>query len=393
MPSLSFSSRRRQIILFLVVVGLYWASLYTYVPTLSVYARSRVDDLTMVGLIVSMYGLWQAVIRLPLGIVSDWLGRRKPFILAGFVLVAAGALVMAWASDAGGLLVGRALTGLGAGAWVPLVVAFSALFPPEEAVRATAILSAVNAFSRMAATGMTGTLNLWGGYSLAFYVAAGTAVAAMLALALMPETARPGQPPSPQSLAQLALRKDVLLPSLLCAVLQYALWSATFGFTPILAKQLGANDTAQSLMVTMNIALGFLCGLLTPAVLRRLQVWQLVTFVFVAAALGLGVLTLAPSLIWVWVGQFILGLGGGVGYPVLMGMSIRHVENSRRGTAMGIFQSLYAVGMFAGPWLSGILADAAGIQPMFGVTGVLTLVLGGLGTRLLVERRETGGEF
>ncbi len=386
MPSLSFSSRRRQIFLFLVVVGLYWASLYTYVPTLSVYARSKVDDLTMVGLIVSMYGLWQAVIRLPLGIASDWFGRRKPFILAGFAFVALGALVMGWADGAAGLLVGRSLTGLAAGAWVPLVVAFSALFPPEEAVRASAILSAVNAFSRMAATGLTGALNAWGGYSLAFYVAAGVAVVAMAAMALMPETARAGQTPSPRSLAQLALRQDVWLPSLLCAVLQYALWSATFGFTPILAKQLGASDTAQSLMVTLNIALGFLCGLLTPTLLRRLQVWQLVAFSFAAVALGLGVLTLAPSLIWVWAGQFILGLSGGVGYPMLMGMSIRHVEDSRRATAMGIFQSLYAVGMFAGPWLSGILADAAGIQPMFGVTGAATLVLGGMGTAALVRR-------
>ncbi|MBN2003710.1 MAG: MFS transporter [Anaerolineae bacterium] len=388
MPSLSFSSRRGQIALFLVVVGLYWASLYTYVPTLSGYARTKVNDLAMVGLIISMYGLWQAIIRLPLGIASDWLGRRKPFILACFVLAASGALVMAWASDAGGLLVGRALTGVAAGAWVPLVVAFSALFPPDEAVRASAILSAVNALSRMVATGMTGVLNLWGGYRLAFYVAAGIAGAAILALAPMPETLRSAQLPSAKGLAQLALRRDVLLPSLLCAVLQYALWSATFSFTPILSQQLGAGDTAQSLMVTMNIGLVFLCGLLTPAALRRFQVRYLVAFGFVATVLGLGVLALAPSLIWVWVGQCILGLGGGVGYPVLMGMSIRHVDHSRRATAMGIFQSLYGVGMFAGPWLSGILADAIGIQPMFGVTGAATLLLAGMGLGVLVNAKK-----
>lgn len=390
MPSLSFSSRRGKAVLFLVVVGLYWASLYTYVPTLSVYARSKVDDLAMVGLIVSMYGLWQAAIRLPLGIVADRFGRRKPFILACFALSAAGALVMAAARDANGLLIGRALTGLAAGAWVPLVVAFSALLPPEEAVRASAILSSVNALARMAATGMTGQLNSWGGYGLAFYVAAGAAVAAMVMLAMMPETPRPGQSPSPKSLAQLALRKDVLLPSLLCAVLQYASWSASFSFMPILAEQFGADDVVQSLMITMGIGLVFLCGLVTTAALRRFQIWQLAAFGFVTTALGLGVLALAPSLTWVWVAQFALGLAGGIGYPVLMGMSIRHVDDSRRATAMGIFQSLYAVGMFAGPWLSGILADAAGIQPMFGITGATILVLGSLGTGVLMksENRE-----
>jgi predicted MFS family arabinose efflux permease len=49
-----------------------------------------------------------------------------------------------------------------------------------------------------------------------------------------------------------------------------------------------------------------------------------------------------------------------------MGMSIEKVDDSRRSTAMGLHQSVYAVGMFAGPWLSGILAKAMGIQPMFG---------------------------
>jgi MFS family permease len=53
---------------------------------------------------------------------------------------------------------------------------------------------------------------------------------------------------------------------------------------------------------------------------------------------------------------------------------------------MGLHQAVYAIGMFAGPWMSGILAQAAGIRPMFGVTAVAALVLGVLGTRLLTER-------
>jgi MFS family permease len=43
---------------------------------------------------------------------------------------------------------------------------------------------------------------------------------------------------------------------------------------------------------------------------------------------------------------------------------------------MGLHQSVYAIGMFAGPWLSGILADAIGIRWMFGVTAVASLALG-----------------
>ena len=81
-----------------------------------------------------------------------------------------------------------------------------------------------------------------------------------------------------------------------------------------------------------------------------------------------------------------MGLASGVGYPVLMGLTIRYVDDAQRATAMGLYQSVYAIGMFSGPWLSGIFADAVGIQPMFVVTGGVCLVLGLIGTRLLQVR-------
>ncbi len=87
-------------------------------------------------------------------------------------------------------------------------------------------------------------------------------------------------------------------------------------------------------------------------------------------------------------GQACVGLGQGIGYPALMGMSIQHVDDGERTTAMGLHQAVYAIGMFGGPWLSGILADAIGIQPMFGVTAAACLVLGVLGTYWLAEGKE-----
>jgi hypothetical protein len=42
--------------------------------------------------------------------------------------------------------------------------------------------------------------------------------------------------------------------------------------------------------------------------------------------------------------------------------------------------------MFTGPWLSGILADSIGLQPMFGVTAFICLILGWLGVSRLIER-------
>jgi len=54
----------------------------------------------------------------------------------------------------------------------------------------------------------------------------------------------------------------------------------------------------------------------------------------------------------------------------------KEVDDAERTTAMGLHQAVYASGMFAGPWLSGLLAQATGLRPMFGVTAVGCLTVG-----------------
>ena len=147
--------------MFCVIVFLYWMALYLYVPTLPTYAQTKTSSLALVGTILAQYGLWQAIVRLPVGIASDWAGRRKPFILVGILLAGVGAYVMGSAGDSQQLLLGRAITGLAAATWVPLVVAFSSLFPPGEAVRASATLTLVGSLGRVLATAANGPLNNW----------------------------------------------------------------------------------------------------------------------------------------------------------------------------------------------------------------------------------------
>lgn len=369
------------ILLTALAVGLYWISLYLYVPTLPVYAQSKTSDLALVGTVLAQYGLWQAIVRFPLGLLSDWLGKRKVFILLGFVLAGLGTWLMGSAGMIQGVLIGRAVTGLAAASWVVMVVAFSSLFPANEAVRAAALLTLVNSASRMLATGATGTLNDLGGYRLAFWLAAGAALLALLVYLPVKEDKLERRAPTLKGTGKLITRRDVLLPSLLNALAQYAAWATTFGFLPILAKELGATNTMQSVLVSMNLAVGIAGNLATSALAKRFGAVRLLYVGFIATALGTGLLWTANSLAWVFAAQFLVGLGASVTYPVLLGMSIEHVEGAQRSTAMGLHQAVYAIGMFGGPWLSGVLAGWMGLQPMFGVTAGAVLVLGLLGLR------------
>ncbi len=376
-------------VLYTLIAFLYWAALYLYVPTLPTYIQSKSGNLALVGVVLSQYGLWQAFIRLPLGIAADSLGRRKPFIVAGIVLAGLGAWLMGAAEGTGGLLVGRAVTGLAAGTWVPLTVAFSSLFPAQQAIRATAILSFVGSAGRVLASGITGSLNELGGYALAFNLAACAAAAALLVALPARERPHPPRRPSVGGISHLVTRRDVLIPSLLAAVSQFANWAITFSFMPILAEHLGATDITLSVLLSMHIGVGTVMTLVPVMVVPRVGIRRLVHVTFMLLSAGMGLGALAPSLVWVFAAQFCLGAAQGLAHPVLMGLSIRDVDDAGRTTAMGLHQSVYAIGMFAGPWVGGLLADALGLRPMFGVTAVACLVAATLLIRLVPDLSQT----
>ena len=82
----NINNLRVQIYLYGVVVFLFWMALNLYAPTLPNYIKTRTDNLALIGIILSMYGLLGTLIRLPLGITTDWLGRSKPLFATGIIL-------------------------------------------------------------------------------------------------------------------------------------------------------------------------------------------------------------------------------------------------------------------------------------------------------------------
>ncbi len=362
---------------------LYWAGLYFYVPTLPVYVQGKVGSLVVTGTILSMYGLWQAVSRLLVGMGADWLGRRKPLLVLSLSLVLVGAWLLSRMESALGLGFARALTGLGAGAWVLLVVMFSASFEPAQVIRATGILTLVTTFSRMVATSMNGWLNQLGGYSLAFQVAMAAVGLAILLTLLVKEKPLPVQSPSFKKLFSLVLRRDVLLPALLNTLLQYCVWSGIFSFAPILARRLGAGDLLLSALTSLYLLAMVLGNLIVSFIGSRLAATTILRAGFILLVSGLGLAALAPAVTVLVISQLICGLAEGILYPTALGASIRYVSEEERASAMGLHQSIYAIGMFGGPWLSGILASLVGIQPMFALTAALALGLALLGVRAL----------
>ena len=88
--------------------------LFALLPVLAIYAAD-LDGATpmLIGLAVGGYGLSQAALQIPFGVLSDFIGRR-PVILIGLALFAAGSILAGMSESIGGVIGGRFLQGAGA---------------------------------------------------------------------------------------------------------------------------------------------------------------------------------------------------------------------------------------------------------------------------------------
>ena len=381
---------RIRIFLFLTVTFLFWTALYLYVPTLPTYIKTKTTNLTIVGLVLSMYGLWMVFIRLPMGLIGDSLGWGKPLIILGIFTASLGAFIMGRGNTLAMLAVGRAFTGLSAGTWVLLIAVFSTFFDLDQAVFASSLLTFSASLGRMIGTGLTGFLNQMGGYQLSFYLAAVTGILAIIVVFFIKEKRRPPEKVSLKSITRLLTRKDVLLPTIISIFVHYGDWSVTFGFLPILAQQMGAGDVTKSMLISANIASITTANLLNTFVLKKVKHTFLLSIAALLFFAGIVLIAFAPSITQLFGGTICMGFAFGIIYPILVGLSIQKVAGSQRSTAMGIHQSLYATGMFTGPWLSGIIADRIGIQPMFLITAGFCLLAVYLFLVLYIKDRLSG---
>lgn len=97
------------------IFGLRMLGLFLVLPVFAVLARELPggDDTALVGIALGAFGLTQAFLQIPFGIASDRFGR-KPVIVFGLLLFAAGSFLAAAAPDIHWMIAARVLQGAGA---------------------------------------------------------------------------------------------------------------------------------------------------------------------------------------------------------------------------------------------------------------------------------------
>ena len=153
--------------------------LFMILPVFSVIAEKMPDYTpTLAGVAIGIYGLTQAALQIPLGLLSDKIGR-KPVILGGLLVFAIGSVVAATADTLLWITIGRALQGLGAVASAVMALAAD-LTREEHRMKVMATIGMSIGFSFAIALVLGPIINSWFGLSGIFWLTAILASGGML---------------------------------------------------------------------------------------------------------------------------------------------------------------------------------------------------------------------
>ena len=130
---------RRSVAVLAGIYGLRILGLFLILPVFSLYAAHLQGSTPfLIGTALGIYGLTNALLQIPLGTLSDRIGR-KPVIAAGLLIFACGSVVAAVSDSITGVIIGRAIQGAGAIAAAAMALAAD-LTSEEQRTKAMAVI-------------------------------------------------------------------------------------------------------------------------------------------------------------------------------------------------------------------------------------------------------------
>ncbi|TFH87097.1 MFS transporter [Billgrantia azerbaijanica] len=368
------------------LAGLYatrMLGLFMVLPVLALYA----DELAgatplLVGLALGIYGLTQAALQIPFGVLSDRIGR-KPVIAGGLLLFLLGSVVAASAESIGGVIAGRCLQGSGAvAAAIMALLADQTREQVRTAAMATIGLSIGIAFAVAMVLGPWLAAAL--GLAAVFWFTAGLAVLGLVVLWKL-------VPPAPRrlrhrdvgidraQLAEIVTRADLWRLDLSIFALHLVLM-ASFVAVPFRLVEAGIAAEQHGLTYLGVMALAFL-GMVPLVIIaekgQRMKGMCLAAIAAIAASLfGLAGAGGSGVALFAWLLLFFIAFN--LLEATLPSMLSKLAPAGAKGTAMGIYSTSQFLGAFLGGVLGGFLAQQWGLAAVFVGGGLLALVWGGL---------------
>ncbi|MGE5130878.1 MAG: MFS transporter [Sphingomonadaceae bacterium] len=377
--------------------GLRMLGLFFILPLLSVEAHKLAggENLTLVGLALGAYGLTQAVMQIPFGMASDRWGR-KPVIVVGLLLFAAGSVLAGAAHSIYTVIAGRVVQG--AGAISSVVVALAAdLTREQQRTKAMAMIGSTIGLAFALSLVIAPVLYRWIGLSGVFYVTAGfSLIAIWLLFSAVPKAPRPTHAEPPVRARDLpALLKQPELVRLNVGIFAlHVSQMSMFVVVPPMLVEAGLPLPAHWKFYLPVVLASFI--LMVPAVFyadrRNHHKTVLLGTVLLLALVELG-LAAAPDRIMPLAGLMLAFFVAFNVLEALLPSLVSRIAPARaRGTAIAVYNTTQTLGLFVGGVLGGWLAHAHGPGAVFSTCAGLAAIwlLAAAGMRPLAPRHVNG---
>jgi MFS transporter, DHA1 family, multidrug resistance protein len=356
---------------------------YLRIPVLPLYAASLGAGTVQVGMINACFMLMAGLLSLPLGILSDRLGRRS-LILAGLAILS-GSSFLLWFSTTPLQMMGiYLLFGVGLAAFAPTMMSYVADFTPVTHLGRAYGWYTMAIYSAMTLGPAAGGFL---GHALGLrnvFLVSGVVILLMIAL-VIPILPAPGiHPPHEGARPALSAQARDLRGNRPYLAALLATFGSCFGFGVFIAflplfagtKGIGAGGTglvfaAQALANTLS-RLPF--GYLSDRIARR---GRLVTLGLSVFSVSLAGFALCTGLVTFMLAAALLGIGMGVAYTAIGALITEAVPPRVRGLAMGGYNSCIYLGMMASSAIMGGVIAVTGFVWGFLLAGLVSGIMTG----------------
>ncbi len=367
------------------IFGLRMMGLFLILPVFSTYAHGLDGALErpyLVGIALGAYGLTQALLQIPFGMMSDKFGR-KPVIAVGMILFAIGSVIAAMSTSIEGVLLGRIIQGSGAVA-AAITALVADLTRDEHRTKAMGMIGITIGVSFAISMVLGPLLNSWVGVAGIFWLTALFALGSILVLYLVvPEVKKSSH--HSDSEVTLPMFGQILSNTNLLRLdagvfILHASLTAMFVVLPmVLADKtlnlLALSDQWMLYLPVMLVSFVLMIPLIIIAEAKRKmkQVFVLaISFLIAACAiLAMG----HASILWIAIALLVFFTGFNTLEASLPSLVAKYAPVGAKGTAIGVFNTSQFFGAFIGGVLGGFMYHPA-MQNYASVFVIIALLLG-----------------
>jgi len=353
------------------IFSLRMLGLFMILPVFALYAE-HLEGVTpqLTGLAIGAYGLTQALLQIPFGMLSDRIGR-KPVIIAGLLIFALGSAIAAQADSIWGVIFGRAVQGSGAIAAAVMALAAD-LTREQHRVRAMAVIGLSIGMAFAVSLVLGPVLNVWIGVPGIFWLTALLAFAGIvIVVKVVPD---PKSSPFHRDTAPVPallgdVLKDVDLLRLDFGIFTlHMILTATFIAIPLALRDAGGLAAGHHWMVYLPVML-LAMGVMVPFVVigekRRKLKGVFVGSVFTLVLAQIGFALFYDSLFGVGAALLVFFAAFNVLEATLPSLIVKVAPAQSKGTAMGVYSTSQFIGAFLGGLVGGSVYGHFGLQGVF----------------------------